>query len=283
MSAPTPPGDPAKARAQRRWTWGLVALAFVLALVSGQFLQVAPHVAGEAFGQVVGIAVLAAIVAYIVPRGDRAHRSARASRVAAWVMVLAVLPATFIAQRAEHGREAEKVLSIVGETAGLMKRIDGEVSQSIKAALAGVAPGGLTPAVLVDADARKRTRAGFAAGLKAIDEGLARRSRAVDEIVARVQATDATAKVKDAATAAIRDAAAAKIPVSVQLLQGMRALLAKSDELIAVADAHSASFEIRDGVLEISDAAALERFKRVQGEHATVEAELRSLQQRVSR
>ena len=267
--------DP-KIRSLRRWMWGLIGAAFALMVVGGGVLKLAPDLFSDALSKLFGAAVVAGVVAYMFVRGEPAYRKARASWFGAWVLLLGVVPAMYVANSLEQRREGEKVIAIIDAIGAEVKKADNEVADRLRAAISAKSQGAVGSPALVDPAVRKDVRAEIAAAIKVIDEGLAGRTRLMEKASAAIQATRASAKLKDSMAAELR-AAMAKEPVVVKILKGMRAFLAKAEELAALVEANAAGMEVRNDTIEIADPKVLERYQALMLELAAAQDNVRAL------
>ncbi len=267
----------AKARRLRRWTWGMVALAFALMVGAGAMLKLAPDLVGETFGRVLGAAAILGVASYFLLRGESAWRKARANWVAALVLLLGVAPAMFVAQRLEQKQEVEKMQAIVAAMGEQFKKADQDYADRMKAVQLGTAMAVLGSERVADAAARAEARATFAAAIKTVDEALAQRARIPEENIAKLRATAAPAQVKQAAEAAIRTVAAGPAPLVVQMLNGTRAFLVKATDMLVHLDKYAAAFALRDGKLEFTDTAVGDIYNALQSELEGLQQDMRRL------
>ena len=275
------PDRQAQARRLRRWTWALLAVAWALMAGIGSALHVAPEIAVDAVSKLLGAGVVLGILAYFVVRGEPTYRKARGYWFGALVIVLGVAPAMFVAQRLEQGRETEKVNAIVKAMGESLQSADREFAERLKAGLKESTRAVLASETVTDAVARKDARSNLAAVIAIVDDGLAKRARIPQDAIAQVQAGGAPDRVKRSIIGEIRAAGEGREPLSVQMMKGTRAFLAKFDELIAHVDRNGEGIEVREGRLEFVDGAAGDRYNALQPELAALEAELRRLQQEV--
>ncbi len=280
VNAPvTAPDRTDQTRRLRRWTWVLVAVAFALMFGVGAALNVAPYVVSGVVENLLWAGVVFGIVMYFVVRGEPAYRRTRASWFGAWVIVLGVVPAMFIAQRVEYKRETEKAGAIVKSMAERLKTADQEYAERLKAGFKESTRAIFATEAIADAAARKEARANVAAVIGIIDDGLARRARILEETIVQIQATGAPKQVKEAIAADIRAASGGREPLSVQIMKGTRAFLGKAEELIAHVDRNAGSVEAREGRLEFTEVSAGERYHALQSELAALGADLQRLGQ----
>ena len=268
--------DEAKVRSLRRWMWALIALAFVLMVLGGMVFKLAPDLVSDALSKLMGAAVVAGIVAYLFARGGPAYRKARASWVGAWVLLLGVGPAMYVANSMEQRREAEKVVAIIDALAADIKKADNLFAERMSGAITAKSRGVIGSPALIDAAARRDARSEVAGAIKVIDEGLASRGRLAQEAIAAVQATRAASRLKESAVAELR-AAAAREPLAVRMLKAVRAFLVKADEVAAFVEANAAGMEARGEAIEIAEPKLLERYQALMAELAAAQDDVRSL------
>lgn len=280
IAAPAVDLDPqARARRLRRWTWALVALAWVLIAAGGSGLKLAPDLVADVVSKLLGVGVVLGILAYFVVGGEPAYRRARGYWVGALIIVLGVAPALFVAQRLDQKREAEKVNAIVEAMGSSLQAADREYADRVAAGLKESTRAVLLSEAIADGAARKDARRNLAAVIGIVDDSLARRARILQDAMAQIQATAAPERVKQSIAADMRAAGSVREPLAVQMMKGTRAFLAKFDELIAHVDRNAAGFEVRAGQIEFADGAAGDTYNRLQAELAAFESDLRRLQQ----
>jgi hypothetical protein len=270
------------ARRLRRRTWILIGLSFALMVGAGGALKIAPDLVSDTLSKLFGAAVAIGILAYFVVGGEPEYRKARASSIAAWLILLGVAPVLFVAQRLDQGREVEKIQAVVAAMADRYAQADRDYADKLKpqieTALAVLGSDGIA-----DAAARGGARAKLAAAIKTIDDALALRERIPEETIAQVQATAADSKAKEATVAGIRTATAGPPPLSVQIMKGTRAFLVKAGEVIAHVDQYAAGVTLRDGQLEFADDSAAGPYKALQSELAGLGQELQRLKQQTQK
>lgn len=277
MSTPaSASGQQDPVRRLRRWTWILLALAFVLLIVTAAILRITPAAVADAVSNLLGAAVAFGVLAYFIVRGEPAYRKVRASWIGAWIILLGAVPAVLVAQHAEQNREAGKAREIVKATAERVTRLDQEYADRLKAAFKGPGWAVLSSDAIVDAAARKEARANLAAAIGVVDDYLGKRARVPEEAAAHILATRAPDRVKQEIVAEIR-ASAGKEPLSVQMMKGMRAFLGKTGDMIDHLDRNAGVITVREGRVEFSDRAAAEHYNALRAELGALEADLRRL------
>jgi hypothetical protein len=266
----------ARAGRLRRWTVGLVAIAIALIVAASEALQVAPYVITMVVENLLYAAVALGVLAYFGARGEPDYRRARALWFASLGVAVAVVPAMLVVQRVENKRETDKVAAIVRSMADGVKEADEQYARRIKAEMKASTGAVISAEAITDAAARKEARANLASILRIVDESLSLRARIPQEAVAKIHATAAPKRVKDAVIADLPSTAASD-PLSVRLMKGTRSFFAKAGELIAHVDANEGKFEWREGRLEFTESAAGERHGVLRAELAVLESELRRL------
>ena len=278
MNAPQAAPDPQiKARRLWRWTWGMVALGFVVMAGTGAAFDLAPVSAVQANARVFAAAFILGVASYYVLRGEPAWRKARANWVAALVFLLGAPPSMFIAQRLEQKQEVEKMQAIMAAMGGQIKKADQDYAEKLEALQPGPAFAVLGSERIADAAARSAARATLASAIKVVDEALAARARIPEETIAKLRATAAPAEAKQAAEAAIRTAAAARTPLVVQMMNGTRAILVKATDTLAHLDKYAGAFALRDGKLEFADDAVGDIYSALQSELESLQLDMRRL------
>jgi hypothetical protein len=193
---------------------------------------------------------------------------------------MGLAPAAFTAVAQEKGRDADKVRAIVNSMPARYLEADRDYAEKLKAARPGSALAVVGSEGIADPAARRGARATLDTTLKVIDDGLKRRERIPQDAIAEVRATKADDKTKEAVVAAIREMAAGPAPLSVQLMNAMRAFLAKALEVVTYVDRHAAGVGLKEGRLHFSDKAVSARFQGLQSELSALYQEIQRLSQK---
>jgi hypothetical protein len=203
--------------------------------------------------------------------------SSPAKRRWTWlVLTLAVVVALFITHQIWQRGQAQAVADVVHAIPEQVKRLDQEFSEKMKATFRPETGAVISGPAIADPAARKEARANLAATLKLIDDTLARRERIAQDAIAAINATGAPKALKSRVTAELQASAAAP-PLAAQMMKGLRAFLAKGDELVAHADAAAATIVIQEGKTYYADPRTAAKERELRQELAALELENRKL------
>lgn len=203
--------------------------------------------------------------------------NAPAARRWTWVVLaLAAAVALFVSHQLWQRNQARAVADIVHAIPDQVKRIDQEFSEKMKSTFKPETGAVLSGPAIADPAARKAARAALAATLQLIDETLARRDRVALDAVTAINATGAPADLKQKVIAELSTDLAAP-PLAVQMMKGLRAYLAKGEELVAHADAGAATIVMQEGKALYADSRTAEKERALRQELAALELANRRL------
>jgi hypothetical protein len=202
-----------------------------------------------------------------------------------WIALALVLVGAavyYLEQRSAAFRDVDTLQAMVKEIGGRYVEVDRDFAARMEAHRRDSPFGTFGPEQAIDPGIRSATRAWVAAAIGIIDDSLARRERIQNDTIAQIEASRATAKVKTSMLKAVRDAAI-KAPLSVRIMNAMRAYLEKIGEMAAYLDLNAQGIALREGQLEFDDGAAGDRYNDYLRELAALERELQRLQQQARR
>lgn len=195
----------------------------------------------------------------------------------ALALVLIGTGAYFVERWMAPMRDAEKMQDLVKAMGGRLAEADREFAARIEAHQSDSPLANFGPEQAIDPGIRSTVRAWVAAGIRIIDESLAKREQIPNETIARIEASRVNDKAKSTMVKGIRDAVAKQVPLSVRIMKAMRAYLAKVGEMIAYLDLNALAIQLREGQLEFDESAAGVHYSNLENELAALEQQLKGL------